>query len=108
LRASISERRQFGSQAEQLRGLSEWLIEQQVEEVVRESTRNIGDQYVERCKATEGQSAVGENLPEQCRDTPSCACSAIADSEGAQGGFPDAERLVKRLVAPSAEVELCA
>jgi hypothetical protein len=32
------ERRWFGSNPEQLRALSEWLIEQQVEEVVMEST----------------------------------------------------------------------
>ena len=32
------ERRQFGSNSEHLRLLSEWLIEQQVEEVVMEST----------------------------------------------------------------------
>ena len=32
------ERRQFGSNPAQLRWLAEWLIEQQVEEVVMEST----------------------------------------------------------------------
>jgi hypothetical protein len=32
------ERRRFGSNPEQLRWLAEWLLEQQVEEVVMEST----------------------------------------------------------------------
>jgi hypothetical protein len=35
------ERRWYGSNPEQLRVLSEWLMEQQVEEVVMESTRAI-------------------------------------------------------------------
>jgi transposase len=94
------ERRQFGSQAEQLRGLSQWLIEQHVEEVVMESTAQywrpvwgaLESYWRTSCRRQEGAGAMSGTLH-----------LAQAQSNRGQRGrkkdFPDAERLVKRLVA---------
>lgn len=56
------ERRKFGSNPEQLRRLSEWLIEQQVEEVVMESTAQYWKPVwgaLERCWKTSCQKREG-------------------------------------------------
>ena len=42
------ERRMFGSNPQQLQSLATWLLEQEVEEVVMESTANIGNQFGKR------------------------------------------------------------
>jgi hypothetical protein len=52
------ERRWYGSNPEQLRGLSEWLIEQQVEEVVMESTAQY---WKPGSKCDRSQLAVAES-----------------------------------------------
>jgi transposase len=94
------ERRQFGSNPAQLRLLAEWLIEQQVEEVVMESTAQYWKPVwgaLERywkpiCQKREG-----------ARPTSGTLHLAQAQSNRARRGrkndFADAERLVKRLVA---------
>jgi hypothetical protein len=64
------ERRWYGSNPEQLRMLSEWLIEQQVEEVVMESTAQYGKPVwgaVERywkpmCQSREGAGRMSGTL----------------------------------------------
>src|SRR5215472_14343788 len=99
------ERRQFGSNPAQLRLLADWLLEQQVEEVVMESTAQYWQPVwaaLERywkpvCEKREGASPTSGILH-----------LAQAQSNRARRGrkrdFADAERLVKRLV--SAELTL--
>ena len=94
------ERLKVGTSPAQLRGLADWLVEREVEEVVMESTAQYWrpvwealEQYwrpVRRTRA--GASPVSGTLH-----------LAQAQSNRGAGGrkrdFPDAERLVKRLVA---------
>jgi len=94
------ERRQFGSNPAQLRLLAEWLIEQQVEEVVMESTAQYWKPVwgaLERYWKPIWQKREG------ARPTSGTLHLAQAQSNRARRGrksdFPDAERLVKRLVA---------
>ena len=94
------ERRRFGSSPEQLQRLSEWLIEQQVEEVVMESTAQYWQPVwgaLERywrplCQKREGAGAMSGKLH---------LAQALSNRgrRGRKRDFPDAERLVKRLVA---------
>src|SRR6202162_1233255 len=94
------ERRMFSSNPEQLRSLAAWLVEQQAEEVVMESTA----QYWKPVWAALEESW---KLRVQQRDgAPRKAGTlhlAQAQSNRARPGrkrdFADAERLVKRLVA---------
>jgi transposase len=94
------ERRRYGSNPEHLRLLSEWLIEQQVEEVVMESTAQYWQPVwgaLERywkptCQKREGAGSMSGTLH----------LAQALSNRGRQGrkrDFPDAERLVKRLVA---------
>src|SRR6201987_3315538 len=94
------ERRWYGSNPEQLRALSEWLIEQQVDEVVMESTSQYWKPVwgaLERywrpmCQSREvagrmsGTLHLAQALPNRGRS-------------GHKTDFRDAERLVKRLVS---------
>jgi transposase len=93
------ERRQFGSAPAQLRLLAEWLVEQQTEEVVMESTAQYWkpvwaalEQYWKPLAQQRGSARRAGTLH-----------LAQAQSNRAQPGrkrdFADAERLVKRLVA---------
>ncbi len=94
------ERRQYGSNPAQLRLLADWLLEQQVEEVVMESTAQYWKPVwgaLERywkpvCQKREGAGPMSGTLH-----------LAQAQSNRARRGrkndFADAERLVKRLVA---------
>jgi transposase len=94
------ERRQFGSNPAELRLLAKWLIEQQVEEVVMESTAQYWKPVwgtLERywkpvCQKREGAGPMSGTLH-----------LAQAQSNRARRGrkndFADAERLIKRLVA---------
>jgi transposase len=94
------ERRQFGSTPAQLRLLADWLLEQEVEEVVMESTAQYWkpvwgalEQYWKPvCQKREGAGRMSGTLH-----------LAQAQSNRARRGrkndFADAERLVKRLVA---------
>src|SRR5438874_11247934 len=94
------EQREFGSNPAQLRALAEWLLEQQVEEVVMESTA----QY---WKPVWG--ALEHHWKPLCQKrTGACPMSGslhLAQSQsnrarpGRKTDFLDAERLVKRLVA---------
>jgi transposase len=94
------ERRTFGSNPEQLRSLAAWLLEQEVEEVVMESTAQYWKPVWEALERywqpirqkREGAGRMSGSLH-----------LAQAQSNRARRGrkrdFPDAERLVKRLVA---------
>jgi transposase len=109
------ERRWYGSNPEQLRALAEWLIEQQVEEVVLESTA----QY---WKPVWGALERYWQPACQTRETagPKCGSLHLAQAlsnrgrRGRKKDFADCERLIKRLVSgeltlsfvPSAEQRL--
>jgi transposase len=94
------ERRWYGSNPEQLRVLSEWLIEQQVEEVVMESTAQYWKPVwgaLERfwkamCQSREGAGRMSGTLH---------LAQALSNRgrRGRKTDFRDAERLVKRLVS---------
>ncbi len=94
------ERRLFGSNPDHLRLLANWLIEQQVEEVVMESTA----QY---WKPVWGALEQYWKPSGQKRETtgPMSGTLHLAQAQSNRGprgrkkDFPDAERLVKRLVA---------
>jgi transposase len=94
------ERRQFGSNPAQLRSLAEWLVVQQVEEVVMESTAQYWkpvwgalEQYWKPiCQKRDGAGPTSGTLhlaQAQSNRAP----------QGRKNDFADAERLVKRLVA---------
>lgn len=94
------ERRLFGSNPEQLRSLAEWLLEQEVEEAVMESTAQYWKPVwgaLERLWKPIRQKREGAG--------PMSGALHLAQAQsnrGPQGrkkDFPDAERLVKRLVA---------
>src|SRR6266540_137046 len=94
------ERRMFSSNPEQLRSLAAWLVEQKAEEIVMESTAQywkpvwgVLERYWKPiCEKREGARRKSGTLH-----------LAQAQSNRGPGGrkkdFPDAERLVKRLVA---------
>ncbi len=94
------ERRRVGTSPDQLRGLAEWLLEHDVDEVVMEATAQYWRpvwETLERYwtpvrRRREGASPISGTLH-----------LAQAQSNRGPGGrkkdFPDAERLVKRLVA---------
>lgn len=94
------DRRQIGTSPTQLRALAEWLVEREVDEVVMESTAQYWRPVWEalerewqprmRHKAGAGARAGALHLAQaQSNEGP----------RGRKRDFPDAERLVKRLVA---------
>jgi len=94
------ERRMFGSNPAELRALAEWLLKEEVEEVVMESTAQYWkpvwetlEQYWKPIHQNRGGA----------RPTSGTLHLAQAQSNrgprGRKRDFPDAERLVKRLVA---------
>jgi transposase len=94
------ERRMFGSNPEQLRSLAAWLLEQEAEEVVMESTAQYWKpvwEALERywkpiCEKREGAR----------RKSGTLHLAQAESNRGRRGrkrDFPDAERLVKRLVS---------
>ncbi|HUQ94692.1 MAG TPA: transposase [Bryobacteraceae bacterium] len=94
------ERRLFGNNPEQLRSLAEWLLDQEVEEAVMESTAQywkavwgaLEPFWKPTCQRREGAGPMSGTLH----------LAQAQSNRGRQGrkkDFPDAERLVKRLVA---------
>ncbi len=94
------ERRWYGSNPEQVRALSEWLIAQHVEEVVMESTAQYWKPVWEalerywkpRCQSQAGAGQMSGTLH---------LAQALSNRgrRGRKNDFRDAERLVKRLVS---------
>src|SRR3984893_186228 len=99
------ERRKFGSNPEHLRLLAEWLLAQEVEEVVMESTAQYWQPVwgaLERywrptCQKRAGAGPISGKLH---------LAQALSNRgrRGRKKDFPDAERLVKRLVAQELSV----
>jgi Transposase len=103
------ERRMFGSNPEQLRLLAAWLLEQEAEEVVMESTAQYWKPVwgtLERywkpiCEKREGAR----------RKSGTLHLAQALSNRGRRGrkkDFRDAERLVKRLVSQEFDAEFCA
>jgi len=94
------ERRTFGSNPEQLRSLAAWLLEQEVEELVMESTAQYWKPVWE---ALERYWKPLRQKRECARRRSGTLHLAQAQSNrgprGRKRDFPDGERLVKRLVA---------
>src|SRR5437879_2932720 len=94
------ERRMFGSNPEQLRALAAWLVEQEAEEVVMESTAQYWKpvwEALERywkplCEKREGAKRRSGRLH-------LAQAESNRGRRGRKRDFVDAERLVKRLVA---------
>src|SRR6201998_2662485 len=94
------ERRWYGSNPEQLRAVSEWLIEQQIDEVVMESPAQdwnagwgvLGRYWKPICQSREGAGGMSGTLH---------LAQALSNRgrRGRKTDFRDAERLVKRLVS---------
>jgi transposase len=94
------EQRMVGTSPDQLRALAEWLVEREVEEVVMESTAQywrpvweaLERHWTPKRRTQEGAGAMSGTLH----------LAQAQSNRGARGrkkDFPDAERLVKRLVA---------
>src|SRR5690349_4699287 len=62
------EQRQFGSNPDQLRLLANWLIEQQVEEVVMESTAQYWKPVWEHWNSIGNRPAKSEKVPARCQE----------------------------------------
>jgi transposase len=94
------ERRWYGSNPEQLRALSEWLIVQQVEEVVMESTAQYWKPVWEALERYWKPRCQSRRNPERMSGTLHLA-QALSNRgrRGRKNDFRDAERLVKRLVS---------
>jgi transposase len=94
------ERRMFGSSPDQLRSLAAWLLEQEVEEAVMESTAQYWKPVWE---ALERYWKPIREKRQGARPRSGTLHLAQAQSNRGRRGrkrdFPDAERLVKRLVA---------
>ncbi len=94
------EQRRFGSNPEQLRSLAAWLLEQEAEEVVMESTAQYWKpvwEALERCWKPICETRKGAR-----RKSGTLHLAQALSNRGRRGrkrDFPDAERLVKRLVA---------
>ena len=94
------ERRRYGSNPEHLRLVAEWLIELQVEEVVMESTAQywvpvwgaLERYWKPICQKREGAGPMSGTLH-------LAQAQSNRGRRGRKKDFPDAERLVKRLVA---------
>ena len=94
------DRRQFGTSPSQLRALAEWFVEGEVEEVVMESTAQYWRPVWEALER-EWQPRMWHQAGAGAR-TGALHLAQAQSNEGPRGrkrDFPDAERLVKRLVA---------
>src|SRR5947199_3084640 len=94
------ERRMFGSNPEQLRTLAAWLLEQEVEEVVMESTAQYWKPVWEALERY--WKPIREKREAAGRRSGTLHLALAQSNRGRRGrkrDFPDAERLVRRLVA---------
>jgi transposase len=94
------ERRMFGSNPEQLRSLAAWLLEQEAEEVVMESTAQYWRPVWESLERY--WKPIREKREGARRKSGTLHLAQAQSNRGRRGrkrDFPDAERLVKRLVS---------
>lgn len=92
------DRRQLGTTPNQLRALAEWLVECEVDEVVMESTAQYWRPVWEALER-EWQPRRRQAGPPSAGALHLAQAQSNTGSRGRKRDFPDAERLVKRLVA---------
>jgi hypothetical protein len=103
------ERRMFGSNPEQLRSLTVWLVEQEVEEVVMESTAQYWKPVWEAL-----ERVLETNTPESRRRKPevgivaSGAGAVKSRATGTQEGFPRRRTSGEAVSGSGIDSELCA
>ena len=94
------ERRKFGATPDQLHVLAQWLVQQEVEEVVMESTaqywRPVWGTLEQYWKPARQQRA---GASEKCGRLHLCQAKSNHGPRGRKNDYLDAERMVKRLVA---------
>ena len=93
-------RRRVGTRPSELRALAAWLVSEEVEEVVMESTAQYWRPVWEALER--GWSPLRRARPDAGAQSGSLHLAQAKSNRGARGrkrDFPDAERLVKRLVA---------
>src|ERR1700741_3680350 len=94
------ERRMFGSNPEQLRSLAAWLVEQEAEEVVMESTAQYWKPLWEALERYwKPIREKRERASGRSGTLHLAQAQSIRGRRGRKSDFRDAERLVKRLVA---------
>ena len=98
-KASTSLNGRFGSNPDHLRLLANWLIEQQVEEVVMESTAQYWKPVWGALERYWKPTAKNEKVLARCQERYIWRKHNRIAVAGRKKDFPDAERLVKRLVA---------
>lgn len=94
------ERRRVGTSPSELRGLADWLVAEEIEEVVMESTAQYWRPVWEALER--GWQPLRRAHPDATAHSGSLHLAQAKSNSGARGrkrDFPDAERLVKRLVA---------
>ena len=94
------ERRKFGATPDQLHLLAEWLIQQEVEETVLESTAQYWKPVwgaLERYWKPARQNR--EGAAKMCGALHLCQAASNRGQRGRKSDFADGERMVKRLVA---------
>src|SRR5882757_3288596 len=94
------ERRMFGSSPEHLRSLAAWLLEQEAEEVVMESTAQYWKPVwgaLERYWKPALQQRAGAS--KMSGKLHLCQAKSNRGPRGRKNDFADAERMIKRLVA---------
>ncbi len=94
------ERRMFGSSPDQLRSLAAWLVEQEVEEAVMESTAQYWKPVWEALE--QYWKPLRQRREGASRRSGTLHLAQAQSNRGRRGrkrDFPDAERLLKRLVA---------
>jgi transposase len=94
------ERRRFGGNPEQLRSLAAWLLKQEAEEIVMESTAQYWKPVWETLERY--WTPICEKREGARRKSGTLHLAQAQSNRGPRGrkrDFPDAERLVKRLVA---------
>jgi transposase len=94
------ERRKFGATPDELRGLAQWLVEQEVEEVVMESTaqywRPVWGTLEQYWKPLRQQR---EGAGKMSGMLHLCQAKSNHGPRGRKNDFLDGERMIKRLVA---------
>jgi transposase len=110
------ERRKFGATGESLRALAEWLLQQEVEEVVMESTAQYWKPvWLPWSSIAEAAAPAAGGAPKMSGTLHLCQAKSNRGRRGRKGDFVDGERMVKRLVAqelvlsfvPDPEQRLC-
>src|ERR1039457_4550017 len=94
------ERRKFGATPDQLHVLAQWLVQQEVEEVVMESTAQYWKPVwgaLERYWKPERQKR--EGAPKMSGALHLCQAKSNRGPRGRKNDFADGERMIKRLVA---------